>query len=80
MVTNLTNFQIVYNTALGVSLVIKKGYVQSGLSIFNQQLGYIWIVVLKFNQRPVLPEKDQAQLLLILETLAMAMIKIRQQR
>ena len=57
------------------SLVIKKDYMQLANLFSIEQLGYYLDSSLKINQRPVLPEKDQAQLLFILESLAMAVDK-----
>ena len=76
MVTNLTNLQIVYNTALGELFSNKKRLHAVWPIYFSiEQLGYYLDSSLKLNQRPVLPEKDQAQLLFILESLAMAIDK-----
>ena len=58
------------------SLVIKKDYKSFGQCYFSiEQLGYYLDNNLKKNERPVLPEQDQAQLLFILESLAMAVDK-----
>ena len=76
MVTNLTNLQIVYNTALGELFSNKKRLHAVWPIYFSiEQLGYYLDSSLKLNQRPILPEKDQAQLLFILESLAMAIDK-----
>ena len=73
MVTNLTNLQIVYNTALGELFSNKKRLQVIWPVLFSiEHLGYYLDHSLKINQRPVLPEQDQAQLLFILESLAMA--------
>ena len=76
MLTNLTNLQLVYNTALGELFSNKKRLQVIWPVLFSiEQLGYYLDNNLKKNERPVLPEQDQAQLLFILESLAMAVDK-----
>jgi uncharacterized membrane protein YccC len=73
MQTNLINLSTVYNTALG-ELFSNKARIESLWPvIFSiEQIGYYLDASLKYYRRPVLSDKDLAQLLYIFETMAIA--------
>jgi uncharacterized membrane protein YccC len=73
MQTNLTNLLTVYNTALGELFSNKKRLQFFWPVIFSiEQIGHYLDSSLKYNKRPVLAEKDMAQLLYVFETMALA--------
>ncbi|MFD6441173.1 FUSC family protein [Peribacillus sp. NPDC060186] len=73
MQTNMVNLLTVYNTALGEIFKNKAKLESLWPVIFSmEQLGYYLNASLKYSDRPVLAEKDLAQLLYVFETMAIA--------
>ncbi|MFU2016954.1 FUSC family protein [Peribacillus butanolivorans] len=73
MQTNMVNLLTVYNTSLGEIFKNKARLESLWPVIFSiEQLGYYLNASLKYSERPVLSEKDLAQLLYVFETMAIA--------
>ncbi|MGE7766369.1 FUSC family protein [Peribacillus sp. NPDC096540] len=73
MQTNMVNLLTVYNTALGEIFKNKDRLESLWPVIFSiEQLGYYLNASLKYSDRPVLSEKELAQLLYVFETMAIA--------